>query len=83
MFGPLSLHNWAPTLADRGEKLHSKTLFLYFGEHFSIQTCVTTGLVCTCKRAFQTSACKPRNQCKHQHPVLISYLEANSVASTV
>jgi len=54
-------------LADRGEKLHSETLFIYF-----CWTClfrllqVTTGLVYTCKRIFQKSACKSRNQCRHQ-----------------
>jgi len=34
----------ALTLADRGEKLHSETLFLFFNI-FTIQTCVTTGLI--------------------------------------
>jgi len=43
----------APMLTDSGEKLRSETLFLYF---FSIQTYVTTSLVCTCKGFFQTSA---------------------------
>jgi len=55
------------TLADRGEKPHSKPLYLHFlWTFFSIQTCVTTGLIYTCKRIFQTSVRKLRNQCKHQ-----------------
>jgi len=32
----------------------------------SIPTYVTTSLASTCQRFFQTAACKPRNQCKHQ-----------------
>ena len=51
-------------LPDRGEKLHSEILFLHFVEHFFyIDLC---NYLCTCKRIFQTSARKPRNQCKHQ-----------------
>jgi len=49
---------------------------------FSIQTCVATGLVDTSKRTWQTSARKPKNQCKHQQ-LCVSFLEAYSVASTV
>ena len=48
-------------LVDRIEKLHSETLFLYF-----CCTCVTTSPVYTCKRIWQTSVRKSRNQCKHQ-----------------
>jgi len=67
------------TFVDRGDKLRSETLFLYFRcTVFSIQTRVTTALIYTCRRIFQTSAPKPKNQ----FPQLISSLEANSVAPT-
>jgi len=42
------------------------TLFQLLLNVFYIQSCVTTDLVYTCKRVFQSSAHKPRNQCKHQ-----------------
>ena len=56
----------APTLADRWKTALWNPISTFLLNIFSIQTCVTTGLVCTRKRFFQTSVCKPGNQCKHQ-----------------
>jgi len=43
-----------------------KPYFYIFAEHNT-----TTSLVCTCKRVFQSSARKPRNQRKHQQRVAL------------
>jgi len=40
--------------------------YIFVARFLYIQTCVTTSLVYTCKHICQTSARKPRNQCKHQ-----------------
>jgi len=63
-FGPLSFCNNGTN--PHWQRWNPISIFLL--NIFYIQTCVTTGLVCTCKRIFQTSACsrKPTNQCKHQ-----------------
>jgi len=60
-----------------------KPYFYILLHGFSIQTCVTTSLVYTCKRICQTAARKARNQRNTNSSVLISYLEANSGALTV
>ena len=73
----------ALTFADRSKKTALwNPISISWLHIFAIQTRVTTSLVCTCKRFFQTSAHKLRNQCKHQQLCDNCLLEANSVAST-
>ena len=72
---------WASIIAHNGTNARwqrRKTalwnpIFIFLSKIFSIQTCVTSALVYTCKRMFQTSARKPRNQCKHQ-PICVNFL---------
>ena len=52
-------------LADKGENCTLKLYFYIFVEHF-LYIDFPAGLVCTCKRIFQTAARKPRSQRKHQ-----------------
>jgi len=73
----------APMVTNRWKTALWNPISIFWLHSFSIQICVTTSLLCTCKRFSQRSVYKPRNQCKHHSPVLISYLENNSVASVV
>jgi len=52
----------ALTLADRGEDCTLKPYFYIIVEHFLYSD--------LSKRIFQTSGCKPRNQCQHQQHIL-------------
>ena len=56
----------ALTLADRGKNCSLKVYFYSFIEHFLYIYLWNHRSTVTCKRIFQTSARKPRNQCKHQ-----------------
>jgi len=51
----------ALTLADRRKIALRKPISICL-HIFSIQTCVTTSVVCTCKKFLQTSARKPKSQ---------------------
>ena len=63
----------ALVLVDRWKTALWNPISIFLLHCFSIQTCVTTSLVYTCKRICQTPACKPRNQCKYQQ-VCVNFL---------
>jgi len=71
-FGPLSLcNNGINARSQRWQTALWNPISILLLNSFSIQTCVTTALVYTCKRIFQTSARTPKNQCKHQQLCVI------------
>ena len=51
---------------EQSESLQPVLVFLYFFAYFLYSELCNYKSSITCKRFFQTSACKPKNQCEHQ-----------------